>query len=274
MLLRGSVDTVLDGLAENPALPAALLSRLVEVADGVLALSLARRSDLSAVHARALLARGAPDVVAALLEEGWVRPSDVPTSDPLMALVVAEHPDASPELVRSLAAHPDPVIRLRLARSAHRLSADVVFDLARDQDEQVVAELAMRHVLPEADPCAVAAPELTAAQIRELVSRRGPRVYASVARNPQCPPDLLHLMAERAVEAEVHRAIVRHPRASGATLLLCLEDPQARHWAAGHPNLPVEKILEMLGSEFTARPAAANPSLPVEVMEQLLRPTT
>lgn len=246
------MDTVLDGLAENPALPAALLSRLVAAADGVVALSLARRSDLSPAHVRALLARADPDVLAALLEDGWVRPSDVPASDVPTALVVAEHPDAPLDLVRSLAAHPDPVVRVRLVRSAGRLPADVVDRLARDPDERVVAELARR----------------------EVVRDPGSLVASSELIDPHCPPDLLHRMAERAEEADVYRAIARHPNASGATLLLCLGDPHARYRAAAHPNLPVEKIVELLGSEFTARPAAANPSLPVSVMEELLNSTT
>ncbi|MDT7789365.1 MAG: hypothetical protein QOF58_7784 [Pseudonocardiales bacterium] len=264
------MNTVLDGLASNPALPRFLLARLMVVADDVLALTLARRSDLTVADVEALLARDDPDVVAALLEEGWVRPSDVPASDPRMALVVAEHPDAPSELVRSLAAHPDPVVRVRLARLAHHLPADVASLLARDPDDRVVAELVSRQrPSPRVEP----APSLTEPQIRSLVSQ-GPHAYLRAARSPHCPPDLLHLMAERAEEAEVHRAIARHPRASGATLLLCLEDPQARHWAAAHPNLPVPKIVELLGSEFTAGPAASNPSLPVAVMEELLRTTT
>ncbi|KJK42561.1 hypothetical protein UK23_36590 [Lentzea aerocolonigenes] len=239
------MNTFLDGLACNPALPRSLVSRLVGLADGVLALSLARRSDLSAADVQALMALGDPDVVAALLESGWVRPSSVPVTDVWMALVVAEHPDAPPELVRWLAAHPDPVVRARVARLPRFLRPS-----------------------PRGEP----APALTAAEIRVLVSEQGPSL--SAARSPDCPPDLLHLMAETAEEPEVLRAIARHPHASGETLLLCLGDAQARHLAAAHPHLPVPMILKLLGSEFTAGPAASNPSLPVEVMEELLNSTT
>jgi hypothetical protein len=69
---------------------------------------------------------------------------------------------------------------------------------------------------------------------------------------------------------ETCRAVARHPHASGETLVLCLEDAQARHFAAAHPHLPVPVIEELLGSEFTAGAAAANPSLPVRVMEELV----
>ena len=53
-------------------------------------------------------------------------------------------------------------------------------------------------------------------------------------------------------------------------MLLCLEDAQARYLAAAHPCLPVARIVELLGSAFTAGAAAANPSLPVRVMEELV----
>jgi hypothetical protein len=194
------VDTVLDGLAENPALPPFLLDRLIALADGLTSLELARRTDLSPAQVQALLARDDPAVVSALLVSGPAVAQ--PISDP--------EPDVAEE-----------------------------------------------------------------AQLRELVERHGPERWPEAARNPHCPPDLLHHMASHAgTVVETYRAIARHPRARGETLLLCLGDAQARHLAACHPNLPVDTILELLGSEFTARPAAANPSLPVEVMEELLRPTT
>lgn len=192
------MDTVLDGLAENPALPPHLLDRLIALADGVTCLELARRTDLSPAQVQALLTRDDPAVVSALLASGRVGPADVPCTD---------------------------------------LAAE--------------------------------------AQLRELVERYGPERWPEVARNSHCPPDLLHHMASQAgTVVETYRAIARHPRARGETLLLCLSDAQARHLAACHPNLPVDTILELLGSEFTARPAAANPSLPVEVMEELLNSTT
>ncbi|MEV6244165.1 hypothetical protein [Lentzea sp. NPDC051838] len=259
------MNAVLDGLASNPALPSSLLSRVVVLADGVLALTLARRSDLSGAHVQALLALGDADVVAALLEEGWVHPSAVPVLDVWTALVVAEHPDAPPDLVRSLAVHPDPVVRIRLARLGC-LPADVARILARDPDSRVAAALFSR----VEQPSVRAEPDLTVVEIRSLVASEGSAAYVRAARSPQCPPDLLHLMASRTEEGEVLRAVARNPHTSGETLLLCLGDAQARHLAAAHPRLPVPMIVKMLGSEFTAGPAASNPSLPVEVMEELL----
>lgn len=457
-LLGGLVNTVLDGLAENPALPPALLDRLIAAADPVLRREIAGRGDLSAAQVRVLLASDEPGVVSVLLARGRVGPADVPLSNPEVALVVSGHPDAPPSVARALASHPD--VRARLPEWAHELPADVVDLLARDPDEQVVAELVTFHAVPAsladelsrhpstevrralaasphtpasvlvrltpcfarelagnpATPPAVAAalvrdhrarhalasrtdlpacvyeqlaadvepgvlaelaanpavpvpllrqltdtrapqralvrnpaipldllvqmaatarigpepvpriatasevelrtlaasdtmqarmlvagradlppdlverfvtdpdpgvaavvaanPLVTAGQLRTLAERHGDRVYARVARNPRCPADLLHHLALRATGPETHRTIARHPHAPGETLLLCLEDAQARHLAAAHPHLPVPKIVELLGSEFTARPAAANPSLPVAVMEELLSSTT
>ncbi|MFI6100079.1 hypothetical protein ACIA8G_31400 [Lentzea sp. NPDC051213] len=451
------MDTVLDGLAENPALPSRLLDRLVAIADGVMSLELARRDDLTPAHVRTLLARDDHAVVHVLLSQGLVAPSDVPLTDPWVALAVTEHPSSDPAVARSLSVHPDHEIRVRLPERAHRLPPDVIDRLAHDPDEWVVAELVHFHPLPvalaeelsghpsievrrflagsphtpahvlvrlsgedglsarlatnPATPAPIAAdlvrhpsvhlwlasrtdlppevysqlatnprlhpelaanpavpgellrqleesravhralvknpavpldllvevssterigpfpvprvasaseaelrmlasssvvsarvlvaeradlpadvfarllddpspgvaaaivtnPAVTVDQLRSLVSRHGPRLHPWAARNPLCPPDLLHQMAEHAeAEEKTYRAIARHPQARGETLLLCLHDPQARHLAACHPNLPPPMIVELLASEFTARPAAANPSLPVSVMEELL----
>ncbi|MBM7862607.1 hypothetical protein [Lentzea nigeriaca] len=92
------MNTVLDGLASNPALPAALLDRLIVLADPVVTPELAARSDLTPAQVRALLAREDPAVVSALLGTGLVAPADVPWSNPSVALVVTAHPDAPPSV--------------------------------------------------------------------------------------------------------------------------------------------------------------------------------
>ncbi|MFC3896883.1 hypothetical protein ACFOWZ_35860 [Lentzea rhizosphaerae] len=442
------MNGVRDGLASNPALPPPLVDRLIVVADPVQSTDLARRADLEPHHVRALLAKDDSAVTCALLEKGWVAPADVPTSNPLVALVVTAHPDADPDLARRLSSHPD--ARFWLPEQAHHLPADVVERLACDEDDQVVAQLVRFHALPApladelsrhpspevrkalaasphtpprtlarlmdfarelasnpATPPPIAAglvhhhdarywlaartdlpphvyeelaaevepgiltqlaanpavpvevlrqltgtpallrnpalpldlvvhmagaarigllprvasaseeelrtlagataparmlvacredlpldlfqdlvldpgvaqaivtnPLVTVDQLTQLVERHGPPLYARAALNPLCPPELLHHMASRASSEETYRAIARHPRTSGETLLLCLGDAQARYAAASHPNLPVETIVALLWSEFTASAAAANPSLPVHVMEALLSSTT
>lgn len=355
MSAGGSVNAVLEGLASNPALPAHLLDRLVTVPS--LGWTLSTRPDLRADHVRALLALDDASVVAELLSQGRVSPSDVHSSNPDVLLAVTTHPDCDPALVRSLAMHP--TARLRLPAVAWSLPPDVLEFLAGDPS--VAAEVALHHALPPsladslsrhpsfevreavassphtpaavltrlsaedalarslarnpATPAAVAAglvrhhaarfflasrPDLPpevyeqlASEIepgilrelaantavpaevaRSLAGTRAPRTPPQVVLDPSCPPESLHRMALQAGTPETCRAIARHPAARGETLVLCLEDAQARHFAAGHPNLPVEKIVELLGSEFTAGPAASNPSLPVAVMEELVRTTT
>lgn len=160
---------------------------------------------------------------------------------------------ATPAELRELAASPEAQVRMMVA-TRPGLPADLLAALVADPDPVVAA---------------ATGPSATVAQLRDLVAWHGPRVFPRVALNPLCPTDLVHHMASRAPSAEVCRAIARHANASGETLLLCLEDPQARYLAAAHPNLPVDEIVGMLGSEFTARAAASNPSLPVHVMEHL-----
>ncbi len=76
-----------------------------------------------------------------------------------------------------------------------------------------------------------------------------PDLFATrIARNPMCSAELLHHMALRAESVDkTYRAVARHPHASGETLVLCLEDAQARHSAAAHPHLPVPvRVMEEL----------------------------
>ncbi|MET9226619.1 hypothetical protein [Lentzea sp. NPDC003310] len=164
---------------------------------------------------------------------------------------------ASAGELRALAASGVAQVRMMVAMRPD-LPPDVVALFLGDSDPGVVAAVATH-------------PLVTVEELRDLVSRHGPRVYPRAAANPLCPPELLHHMALHAESVEkTFRAIARHPHAAGETLLLCLEDAQARHFAAAHPNLPVPVIVEFLGSGFTAGAAAANPSLPVPVMEEIV----
>lgn len=448
------MDTaLLSHLARNPALPSALVDRMIGLADAMVCLEIAGRDDLTPEQVRSLLALDDSTVVSVLLEKGRVEPADVSLANPSVALVVAGRPDADPAVVRALAAHPDSEVRARLPEWAAALPPDVIDLLAHDPDDEVVAELVIFHALPsdlaaalsghpsfavrralavskhtppqvltalsaEADddmayalacnpatPAATAAslmahpsahnalarrtdlpaavyeqladdprvghwlatnpavplpllrkfatspvlhnpsipldllvelagttrigptllpriksastaelrelassttmqarmlvaeredlpadlfaqlladpdpgvakavvthPSLTAEQLRELVERHGPRLYPRAARNPVCPPELLHQMAWNAASVQkAYREIAQHPNASAETLLLCLQDREARRFAAEHPNLPPDKIVELLTHEESA---ASNPSLPVRAMTDLLEP--
>ncbi|GAB2868848.1 hypothetical protein [Lentzea nigeriaca] len=227
---------ILAELAANPAVPADLLRQLT----GTRALR------------RALLRNPALplDLLLQVVETARIGPAPVPR-------VLS----ASEDELRTLAASATMQARMLVAGRPD-LPLELFQRLVADPDPGVAAAV-------------VASPLVTVAQLWELVERHGSRLFPRAASNLLCPPELLHHMALRAggVE-ETYRAIARHPEALGETLLLCLEDAQARHLAAGHPRLPVPKIVELLGSEFTARAAAANPSLPVAVMENLISSTT
>ncbi|MEU3643052.1 hypothetical protein AB0E59_06705 [Lentzea sp. NPDC034063] len=223
---------ILSQLAANPAVPVPVLRQLT----GTRAL-------------RLVLLRN-PAIPLDLLVE--LAPSARIGPDPLPRIA-----SASVTELRELAVCSVAQVRMLVARRPD-LPADLFDRLVLDSDGGVAGAVATH-------------PLVTVAQLWELVERHGPPLFPRVARNPLCPPELLHHMALRAGSVEeTYRAVARHPAAWGATLLLCLEDAQARHLAAAHPHLPVPTIVELLGSEFTAGAAAANPSLPVHVMEELV----
>ncbi|MGW6444979.1 hypothetical protein [Lentzea sp. NPDC055074] len=267
-------------LAANPATPAALAANLLR--HHASRYFLAGRTDLPSGVYEQLASELEPGILSQLAANPAVPAPVLRQLSGTRALrpVVLRNPaiplDLLAELAPAARIGPDPVPRIASA------SATELRDLAASPVAQVRMMVALRAGLPadlfarlvaDADQgvAAAAAPRASVAELWELVSRHGVPVSGAVARNPLCPPELLHHMALRAGPvAGVHRAVAGHAAARGETLLLCLGDARARHLAAAHPNLPVATILELLGSEFTAGTAAANPSLPVHVMEELV----
>lgn len=167
--------------------------------------------------------------------------------------------NASLDEIRGLARHRVAQVRA-IAASRTNLPDDLIKTLAEDPDTAVAKQVADRGSLDADD-------------LRLLVARHGPRVYSAVARNPNCPPDLLHTMARTsATVAKALRAIARHRAAEPRTLLLCLADRQARPFAAAHPHLPTSTLTALLDDpDWTvASNAAANPALPAETMRARL----
>ncbi|MDX3663489.1 hypothetical protein PV646_39915 [Streptomyces sp. ID05-26A] len=271
-------------LAANPTTPAALAADLLP--HHASRYFLAERVDLPSGVYEQLASELEPGILSQLAANPAVPVPVLRQLSGTRALrpVVLRNPSIPLDLLTELAPAarigPDPVPRIASA------SATELRDLAASPVAQVRLMVASRTDLPadlfarlvtDADHgvAAAAAPRATAAELWELVSRHGVPVFAGVARNPSCPPELLHHMALRAESTgKVRRAVAGHAAARGETLLLCLGDARARHLAAAHPHLPVGTILELLGSEFTAGAAAANPSLPVRVMEDLVSSTT
>ncbi|MGC0334129.1 hypothetical protein RKD23_007119 [Streptomyces sp. SAI-170] len=136
------MNDVLSGLAARPALPSALVDRLIAVADPGLAVALALRTDLSRVQVAALAARseGAAEQLA---YEGRLTAADVdPVAWPGAALALLDAGAGRPEWARAFARDPVVARRERLA-ACPGLPADVVETLAADPDVSVVAELAL-----------------------------------------------------------------------------------------------------------------------------------
>ena len=252
----------------------------------------------------------AGSLAGVLLARGLVEPADVPQwVDEQLATAVATDPAVPESILRAMAAEADrdtrrelvrnPAIPLDLltsmAASTHigptllpRIAAASDAELrvlAGSTTMQVRMLVAERADLPAdliellfADPDAgvakslVTNPALTADQLWELANRHGPRLYPRMARNPNCPVELLrHMARDGETVVKVYREIAKHPNADADLLLsFCVHDERARPHAARNPNLPVETILELLGDWTVAGAAAANPSLPERVMAELL----
>jgi hypothetical protein len=198
---------------------------------------------------------------------------------------VALNPAVPLEVLFALA----PRLRLNLRGGVPRIEAATQAELrrlARSRTAQVRALAASRSdltndlrklLLTDSDAGVVKLlaghPDVDADDLRLLVARSGPRVYSAVARNSNCPPELLHTMARNARLAEkCLREIARHRSAEPRTLLLCLENHRARPIAAAHPHLPPHVLRGLVYDEraSVACNAAGNPSLPVEAMQELL----
>ncbi|PWK86539.1 hypothetical protein C8D88_105588 [Lentzea atacamensis] len=244
------MNTVLDGLAENPALPAALLDRLIAAADPVLGADLAGRPDLSDAQVRALLARDDPAIVSVLLAKGRVRTADVPLTNPAVALAVTEAPDAPPAAARALAQHPD--FKARLPEWARTLPPDVIDLLAHDPDEHVVAELVTFHALP-------------ASSAQELSRHPSTEVRRALAASPHTPADVLVRLGSFARELAGNPAT---PPSAAADLV---RDHRARYQLATRPDLPPH-VYEQLAADVEPGVLAAlatNPAVPASVLRQL-----
>ncbi|WP_394617554.1 hypothetical protein JNUCC0626_00115 [Lentzea sp. JNUCC 0626] len=242
---------VRSALARSPHTPADVLTSLSseslarELASNP-ATPAAVAADLMRWHACRYYLAERTDLPSALYEQLAVE------LEPGILAQLASNPAVPVAVLRSLA------VTRPLRRAVLRNPA-VPLDLLVELESASGAELMV---------ASVAAAQADAAGLEELVARHSSGLHPRIAANPLCTKELLHRMALGG-SVKTLRVVARHPAATGETLLLCLEDARARHHAAAHPNLPVDKIVELLASESTARSAAANPSLPLFVMERI-----
>jgi hypothetical protein len=271
----------------NESTPVAALLDYVDADDASDRATLAAREDLPPT----LLARLADDI------EDFVRAT------------VAENPSTPADTLRTLACDTSVNVR-RAVGSNPNIPLDLLFDLAvrtrlplhipridrasehelrgiaASRSARVRALAAARPDLPE-DLCATLTddpdpgvakhladrPGLNADDLRLLAARHGPRLYSAIARNPNCPPELLHTMARNSQTVQkALREIAKHSAAEPRTLILCLDDREARQQAAANPAMPADALVALVESpdRRDAYTAAANPSLPVEWMRRTI----
>ncbi|MFC9628796.1 hypothetical protein ACFTY8_05775 [Streptomyces mirabilis] len=172
------MNHILCGLAANPALPAALVNRLITVADDEIATELAARKDLGRAQALALAARDEGTAVH-LAYEGRLTSADIdPVARPQAALALLDTGAGLPEWARRFATDPVTERREKLA-ACPDLPRDVTDTLAADSEIAVVAELALWTT-----------PDMAA----RLARHPHAEVRRAVAANEATPPSVLEML--------------------------------------------------------------------------------
>jgi hypothetical protein len=205
--------------------------------------------------------------------------------DILVRRAVAGNPAVPLNLLFDLAPHTRLNLRAGIPR-IERATETELRGLASSRTAQVRALAASRVDLPDDLRAALAGdpdpgvaklvadhPSVNADDLRLLAARHGPRLYSSIARNPNCPPELLHTMARNSQSVpKALREIARHAAAETRTLILCLADREARGRAAANPALPADELTALLddANHNATYSAAASPSLPIETMRQYI----
>jgi hypothetical protein len=214
LLAKDPETHIRQSVAENPSIPVALMESLGE--------------DPKREVRRAVV--GNPSVPLDLMTR-------VACVTKLTMDLVPRIGSASEAELRELAASPSAEVRALIAGRPDP-PADLVAALLDDPAPGVGKRLARLHSL-EPD------------QLRDLARRHGPRLYASLARNPGCPTDLLRTIANDVRHAEkATREVACHPNTDPETLRILIQDPRAdvRLAAWGNPSLPVEVMrLALLG---------------------------
>lgn len=280
------MNPLLTALAANPALPPALLDRLVALAvasaaqhaadegdeadDGLywLISALAGRSDLGPDRARTLAAHD-DSRAARLAYAGWLTAADIdPERQPYAAVALLDEGRGSPRHARLLADHPDSGVRWKLA-SCPDLPPDVEDALAAEPDAGVVAEFALG-----------ASPRVAG----HLARHPHAEVRYAAAGNEAVPPDALAALvtgeglppAASCLGCDPSDApCTRHPYdpvpdcdgAHASTLRA------TRVRAAGNPSTPVEAVLALADASSVPlrRAVAGRADLPQDAYARLAR---
>ncbi|MFH8371009.1 translation initiation factor 2 [Streptomyces sp. NPDC018031] len=252
-------------LAHNHSTPPDVVARLAEHPDPEVRREVAGRREL----APALVAALARDVDPRVRTTVSLRPELSEDQRAAIDYVVDTDEEFGPVEHHARAA-PDPAGSAAYARSRHpllrrraardpALPAALVAALARDEDRGVRTLLAHNHPAPPAELL-----------LRTYLEQRGP-ARELLTEHPCFPVAGLGARFAGADAADRRRLAVLDPRLAPATADRLTRDPDAgvRAGAAGHPRLPGERLLALLGDEELGARAAANPALPVTVMRGL-----
>ncbi|OKI49130.1 HEAT repeat domain-containing protein [Micromonospora sp. CB01531] len=225
---------VLDGLAENPALPSGLVRRLVRYRCGFG--HVATRADLTPDMIEEILASGHHWLLHSLalnrqLSHAVRMPLAAHTDPGIRAALVVGACDAPRELYERLVDDPDTRVREHLAERDD-VPADLLARLARDPDPKVRATLARWWTQ---SPEAVRRILLTD-PVDEVRAAACSTYYARLP-HPVPPPDLMAgLLADPVSRAGAVRHAVLTPKL--AARLAGDPDHQVRRQVAEHPQLP------------------------------------
>ncbi|MEU9105046.1 hypothetical protein AB0D54_11870 [Streptomyces xanthophaeus] len=267
------MNHLLLGLAANPALPSRLTDRLLallaagpparagdedfdEDFTDELADELADRADLSRAQTVALAAY-AEHTALYLAYKGKLAAADIdPVAQPYVAVALLDSGTAPPAWARLLAAHPDPLVREKLA-SCPVLPAEAAPLLAADPEVAVVAELALwasadvaaglaRHPHAEVRRAASCNESVPPEALAALITGDGLPAAASCLvcdqeeipfrHDPDCLLPYCRLRPDAACDGS-----------HGSTVLETL------HWTARNPSTPPEAAASLIG----------HPSMPV-----------
>ncbi|WIM96760.1 hypothetical protein ACTOB_000222 [Actinoplanes oblitus] len=271
------MDDLLVALAGNPALPPALVDRLIGLADEELAGALAAHPALTNAQVRELSGRFEPAAVrlaydGRLSADDWDEPVGTTAWAPV-ALALLDAGRGRPGWARRLAAETDPELRQELA-ACPDLPPDVRELLAADPDPEVVAELAWRTTDQEL--------------LARLARHRHAEVRVMVAANPGTPPELLAALVANDPPPDACLVCDREPipfvHDPHCSRTDCTLPPGAacdgshesaihslRYQAVDNPATPLSCLVSLAGAESaTLRwTLAARSGLPAEVAARL-----
>ncbi|SES48813.1 hypothetical protein [Actinokineospora terrae] len=258
------MDHLLYGLAVNPALPAALVDRLIDIADAEMAVALAERGDLTAEQALRLVERQ-PE--AALVGAGVLTVDGVDS----VALALPGRGVGDPEWTRRLAVEH----RVRLA-ACPGLPEDVVEVLAGDVEAAVVAGLAEATTSVEVVTRLAGHPH---AEVRKALAGNEvtpPAVLAAVITGEGLPPLTGCLVCDRETVPFVHDRECPRTDCDLRAGASCDGSHESTVWethllALGNPATPLDAAIGFLDHPtwlFRER-LAARPDLPLEAYRRL-----